>query len=369
MISRFSPKAKFALGPRQLDTWRLRINPLSGLGSNPAASPEIAVEVSSKGCRIQAHRKLSNAKLLVLTKAGQSLESGLTIYRELVHEVSFESLPSKAKEIAIIESDIVRVRHQIGARFAPLDSRRVSLDEIATQETRSRLQTKPGLLQRATLLPSVRPQALLLQAATLSGSAGRPVEAAQHLEQALLYNSEDHLAWWHKSLIERGLQPEASESPDILNAHFLAPVEPALRAQGFLGQPQTMVRDASPILAPLEEAPEQFIEVACALLEINLLAEASRFLDEALRHLDLPMLHYLQAYALLKGTNMRVDAAQHVQAANTAFTPPFPWRQTEINALKTLEAAFPEEARIQQYLLATTLYKGPQSILSSNERD
>ena len=366
LISRFSPRAKFSLGPRQLDTWRFRINPISSLGWNPAASPDLAVEVSSKGCRIQAHRKLVNPKLLVLTKAGQSLESSLTVYPELIHEISFQSLPSKAREIAIIESDMVRLRHQVGARFAPLDSRRLSLDEVATQETKSRLQTKPALLQRASLLPTVRAEALLLKAASLSGTGGRPVEAAHHLEQALLYNSEDHLAWWHKALLERGLQPETAELADILNAHFLAPLEPALRAEGFLGQAQTMVRDANPILAPLEEAPEQFIEVACALLEINLLAEASRFLDEALRHLDLPMLHYLQAHALLSGTNMRVDAAQHVQAASSAaYAPPFPWRQTELNALRALEVAFPDDPRIKQYLLSATLYKGPQSILST----
>jgi len=262
--------------------------------------------------------------------------------------------------------DIVRLRHHVGARFAPLDSRRISLDEVATQETKARLQPKPAFLQHASILPTMRAQALLLKAASLSGTGGRPVEAAQHLEQALLYNSEDHLAWWHKALLERRLQPETAELADILNAHFLAPLEPALRAEGFLGQPQTMVRDANPILAPLEEAPEQFIEVACALLEINFLAEASRFLDESLRHLDLPILHYLQAYALLSGTNMRVDAAQHVQAAaHSPFAPPFPWRQTEINALKALEVAFPEDPRIKQYLLATTLYKGPQSILST----
>jgi hypothetical protein len=184
----------------------------------------------------------------------------------------------------------------------------------------------------------------------------------QELEQALLYNAEDHLAWLAKAVYKRIAEGPQSESAELLNAHYLAPLEPALRAEGFLTQPQSQGREANPILKPLKESPEQFIEAACLLLDMHLLSEASRFIDEALRHEDLPMLRYLQAFALLSGTKMSVDAAEHIAAAaGKPFAPPFPWRRREIAVLEYLLSAFPNDARMKQYLAASALYKGPFS--------
>jgi hypothetical protein len=80
-------------------------------------------------------------------------------------------------------------------------------------------------------------------------------------------------------------------------------------------------------------------------------SEATRWLDEALRHLDMPMLRYLQACSFIMGaTGMETEAGVHVQAAGKLpFGPPFPWRDAEIGALYTLKPLFPNDERLAQY--------------------
>jgi predicted DNA-binding transcriptional regulator YafY len=79
-------------------------------------------------------------------------------------------------------------------------------------------------------------------------------------------------------------------------------------------------------------------------------SELARFVDEALRHLNLPMLRYLLAAALIEESRMATEAAQHVQLAETAgFTPPFPHRNSEWHALEILAQAFPKHEVLNRY--------------------
>ena len=100
-----------------------------------------------------------------------------------------------------------------------------------------------------------------------------------------MYNADDPLLWWGKAVALR-LAGEDNEQ-ELLNAHFLAPLEPALRAESFLSQPINPDGAPSPLLASLAENPEEFIEVACLLIDCGLFDQASRWIDEALRHRDL----------------------------------------------------------------------------------
>jgi hypothetical protein len=97
------------------------------------------------------------------------------------------------------------------------------------------------------------------------------------------------------------------------------------------------------------EDPDAAAEVAVQLLEAGLLEDLATWVDECLRHHDTPMLRYLLAYALLTSSRMTAEAAQHVaQAAKSPLTPPYPWRETEIEALKALAGAFPDNARLAE---------------------
>jgi hypothetical protein len=147
------------------------------------------------------------------------------------------------------------------------------------------------------------------------------------------------------------MQGEEGESAELLNAHYLAPLEPALRAESFLSQPKRMEKDPSALLKPMAEHPENFVEVACLLLEAGLHEQAAYWIDEALRHEDLPMLRFLLAYAHLTQSGLEYEAAAQVEAvAKSEMTPPFPWREIEWQALDALSRRFPAEARLARLM-------------------
>lgn len=181
-------------------------------------------------------------------------------------------------------------------------------------------------------------------------SESDPIGAARHFEQSLLFNAEDHLAWLFKAICDRLAGHVDDERPELLNAHFLAPLEPGLRAESYLAAP-SQVKDKSPLLNAFEETPEAFVEVACLLLEAELWEESAKWLDEALRHADLAMLRYLLAYAYLQGSRMEVQAAEQLQVASRLdFAPPFPWRPIEKRALETLASRFPDDPKLKSML-------------------
>jgi hypothetical protein len=169
------------------------------------------------------------------------------------------------------------------------------------------------------------------------------------IEQSLLYNGDDPLAWWALSATRR-MRGDEGERPELLNAHFLAPLEPMLRAESFLGQSPAMGKEASPLVAPVAEIPEDLVEVACVLIEHGLLDQANRWIDEALRHHDLAMLRYLMADVLLRGTRMEAEAAEHMRAAAKALVPPLPWRPVEVRALRNVLERFPSDAAARRLL-------------------
>lgn len=170
-------------------------------------------------------------------------------------------------------------------------------------------------------------------------------EKALHwLDDGLGYHAEDHLAWWAKGMVNR---IQGVESDDLLNAHYLAPLEPLLRAESFLAMPQTHGKEPSAVVKPLAADPAALIEIACALLDLRLFDEATRWIDEALRHGENQMLLYLQAWAFLVGSKMDVEAAELVhRASKMEIKSPYLWRPIEVRALTELSHRFPADEKL-----------------------
>jgi hypothetical protein len=127
-------------------------------------------------------------------------------------------------------------------------------------------------------------------------------------------------------------------------------MEPALRGESYLSSP-SQIREKTAVVSPLSEFPESLVDIACLLMEFGLLEEASKWIDEALRHADLPILRYLLAYALLQGSRMDVQAAEQLMRARTPEpSPPFPFRTIELEALSFLHEKFPDDSAIRKLL-------------------
>jgi hypothetical protein len=368
--------ADLTLAPRDSDAWELALVPFSGIGIPAAASEEGVMAVDPDHVVIQAARRLSG-KLFLLTSDDQTLEAGVDAYPERALEIMLAGPTADPQRLmvrnaerrevldwsaetpaSLIEGSLALAPAvETAASLLPEAEHAAATGEpprtaeeaysIAVEAFRAG-DDPSGALALAVRSPLVRPAALVLRAMTRL-RRGEHALAASDLEDALLYNANDHLAWWLKAVALRlagGNDPDA-ERPELLNAHYLAPLEPALRAESFLAQPQSQGSEPNPIVGPLGDDPDALLEVACLLLECGLHQEASRWIDEALRHRETPMLRYLMAWSYLQASRMEAEAAEQVRrAAGETVEPPYPWRWMEARAIRDLAERFPDEARL-----------------------
>jgi hypothetical protein len=355
-IHRLGKDTKFSLGARQLDTWKFTLCPHTGISWPIIACKDAAIGFVDKGISIQSSRPLSSYQLRLVDAQKESFDATVSVFPEIRLDLPFEN----ALFLSQVHFSDEAGKIVLGEKMRNITTREVvdnlggnrdAMAELDSSARRKVRELKARQVSSPHLLPSFRYETSLKRAIHGRFAKSDPTEAGDAFDQALLYNGEDHLAWWLKANFMRSQQSAESESAELLNAHFLAPLEPLLRAEGFLSQPVSQGREPNQILRPLAETPEQFVDVSCYLLKLNLFMEASRFIDEALRHEDLPMLRYLQAYALLSGSRMDVEAAANVRAAVAKpFGPPYPWRTVELVALRTLAIRFPDDARLKEYL-------------------
>ncbi len=342
--SRFSEVG--TLGPRQVDVWRATLTPFSGLDGLPAVSDDVAAHFDSKRVQVQVVEALPGARVLLGLADGQTLEAPADLDPMQIMEIPLEGLSADPVALAVQDAgraDRLRTGVVVGGGLptgGPAPEALPDPDVSAMDATE---------LRRLTFSPAYRALAHLeLGHRDLAG--GGYAQADERLEAALLYNADDPLNWWTKAMARR-LGGSEDEGPELPNAHYLAPLEPALRAEAFLAQSSSQGREPNPLVAPLADRPEALVEVACLLLEIGVRAEASRWIDEALRHRDVAMLRYLAAWSLLGGSRMEAEAANFVAAAGRLpFDPPYPWREIEQRALGELAMRFPEDGRLAEYL-------------------
>ncbi len=340
--SRFSKAG--LLGARQTDAWQAVLTPFSGFDGLPHVADDVAAFHDAVRVQAQATEPVSGARLLLGLADGQTLEAPADLYPEHVLEIPLDGLASAPVALAIQAEgrDLLRAQAHAAEELPSGEAAPVGLDDPSV-----------GTLDEAALLrlafsPAHRSLAHL-ERGHRALARGDHEEADLHLENALLYNGDDPLNWWAKAMARRHSATD-EEGPELPNAHYLAPLEPALRAEAFLAQSPAQGKEPNPLVAPLAEKPESLIEVAALLLEIGVYAQASRWIDEALRHRDLAMLRYLAAWALLVGSRMEAEAAfQIAAAARLPFDPPYPWREIEFRALRELRERFPDDARLKGY--------------------
>lgn len=295
--------------------------------------------------QLQATEPLGQHKLVLLTKRGQTLETPVHVHPEQVIEMTPPEplagvvlMDALKRTVLRWDGDWPEVVGSSSRKLEPSRSDRSDPSDSTDQE-----------LEQDTFDVSRRHYAhTLLGMHSLARSEFDEAEA--RFESALHYNAEDHLTWWMKAVAGRLSGAQAEDVPELLNAHYLAPLEPALRAESFLAQPATMEKEPTALLRTLAEYPETFIEVAALLVEAELYEQASRWIDEALRHIDLAMLRYLLAFAHIKATSMEFEAQDHLTAAAKApVGPPYPWRKIEIEALRKLRERFPDDKRLLEF--------------------
>lgn len=333
--SRFADSAD--LMPHQLDVWGVEVVP----------GPADAVSVTNLGAlRIgetlgfQATRPIQG-KMFIQLETGQTLEAPI----DVLPEAPFMApLPGPVSAVAIRDENGETIFSWASGQEAP----ETDVDVFSGGPS---LAFAAHRMVETGLLPSLgkyefdlrtKSAAKCLRAMS-AVRIGDFEEGRRLLDDSLNSNAEDHLVWLLRAIVARKL---GEETDDLLNAHYLAPLEPLLRMESFLAQ-NHQTKEASPLVAPLAESPDALVGGACFLYELGLWDELSRWIDECLRHREIPMLRYFLADALLASSPMSVDAANHIaRAAQAPINPPYPWRPVEGFVLRRLHARFPQDTRL-----------------------
>jgi hypothetical protein len=332
------------LMPRQLDTWTASVTPISGIDGVSAVSADASIHVGDSLLGIQATAPLLGAKAVILTASGETLEAAIDLYPERIEQMDLTGVTG-VEGVVILDS----ARRELlrWERNAPSGSRseepQVCAFEDLVAKMRDDVDPTPFLPPFASDL-GLRSSSFAVAGIWHLRNADTAA-AATAFEESLLYNGEDHLAWWMKAMSDRLAGLQAGD--ELLNAHFLAPLEPVLRAESYLRNP-SQEKAASAILKPLADNPEAFIEVACQLHDCGLGEELSKWTEECLRHREVPMLRYLLAHELLRNSRMKAEGAQQVVTASKApINPPYPWRDLEKKVIRELLVYFPEDQRLR----------------------
>jgi tetratricopeptide (TPR) repeat protein len=176
------------------------------------------------------------------------------------------------------------------------------------------------------------------------------------LAECLLYNAGDVKAWMMRAAVLR-LRGEVEEAAQVrLQVHLLAPLEPLLRTEAYLGTPESPEANAVNLLKPLTTQSWGFEEVACDYLNAGCATDAIRIL-EASAQLGLPeqaIVHYLLALAYSQKGLLAQVAEHALLAARAEQRYLFPWRLEDYQALQQVLAVKPNDA-LARYALGNWL--------------
>jgi hypothetical protein len=331
------------LAPRQVDSFAFQLIGIPS-GIQVTHIDEQTCCQLGKTLQIAAHEPKLNHRLLVQNTAGETFEMPVTLHPEKLFGADLTSVPGSVL-VAQLKDESNHIISTISNHVPnPVQVQTFTAPKIPIPKSAKRPQLLSQLSNPHLRLTS------LIELAALATESGDHQAADRCYEQALLFNGDDPLLWWAKSANKRlgGLDADAPEKLELLNAHFLSPLEPCLRAEAFLSMPQTHGKEKSPVLEPLSEVPEVFIDVACRLIEARMYVDAGRFIDESLRHHSFAMLHYLAAALYVDKSSMKIEAADQLRLGNHAPFPPFPYRLQEKWALKVLLKAFPTDRTLKE---------------------
>lgn len=336
------------LAPRISDHFQFVIQPFSGIGRPLCAEPEFIIGMRDQELGIACSQQRESDKVFLHTRDGQTLEASI--------EPAGNASPVRMKlEGIAIDPAAIAIRdanHSVLLRWSkdqersallpkpaamnnrPISTRRALLDQAYALNLEGQLCAE--LARRASHDPVLRVAAWTLIAYEAMRDEDYPA-AKSALETALLYQGDDWVLWALHGIVSRLETTEelAEEAPGLLNAHYLNPLEPLLRAEAFLSQPQTHGSEASPLVTPIANHPEALIEVACQLLEGGLRMEASRWIDECLRHRPVRSLLVLAGDALRQSSRMQAESETFLARARAlSDAVPLPWRPYEITAFR-----------------------------------
>ncbi|MBS1706611.1 MAG: DUF5107 domain-containing protein [Armatimonadetes bacterium] len=327
------------LFPRHSQNWTVRLVPTVKIAPTGGSSSAL-LEVGDGHARVWALSPIADAELFIETEKMGTLKAAVSAAKGALWSSEIPAQAGKIIQSGLRGSEgdwIVQEAAEIPAHPTPLGPMQSAREHLLRSEF-------PLDWAFAGKELGLRAAALVRRAS--EACSRRDWESARSaLHLAAETNAEDPLLWWHLAAIARH---EGIDNADFLtNAHYLAPLDPLLRAEAFLAQSPEMSADPVEFVAPVANDPELAREVADNLICAGLVEDAVRWMDECLRHRTHPMLHYLLAWLHHSTTQMEFEAANHVKkASESPVELAVPWRRIERQAIADLQKRYPQDQRL-----------------------
>lgn len=335
------------IAPRDVLDWSFSIDSLSGVQNLSSVGEGIASEVG-EGISIAVTAPIPQAKVVVFG-AEKSVEAVVDLSPKQSFVVEHNPLEEPIQAVRVDDSEgATRLWWRADGAIEQAPNLLLPTSSDERLKWIGSLRT-PHDWSAAVRDPELR-GAAHIQLAYAAMDDQNWEGANECLDAALGVQANDALTWWLKAVVARKDNQDERAAEFLPNAHFLAPMEPALRAEAFLSQPQTHGSEPNPIVAPIGNHPDAQLAVVHLLLEANLWDEAVRWMDECLRHRQTPLLCTMVAWCYLTRSRMTAEAAQWVKQIDAMpHEAPFPWRPLEIRAVSELASAFPDSASMAKW--------------------
>lgn len=291
---------------------------------------------------IQPHQQIANAKIF-LSVGGQTLEAPFLIELGKSSPTALKSLPGNIEAISIRNERLETIfawPQEEANNYLPENQSAGGIYDKLIDEAVPPFRAifrNPGLEPFCCWMDAI-------EAIKIDDFAA----AEDLMDKYLGFNAEDAIGWWFKSSIRRESgKAKEEDARELPNAHYLAPLEPLLRAEAFLNTPIAEGREPNPLLEPIAMNPDHAAGVVGMYLECHLIQGMARLADELLRHKDSAMVRYLLAVALLDFARNETAAAEQVMlASKLAIEPPFPHRLVELSTINRLAETLPNDQRL-----------------------
>lgn len=323
------------MAPIQTDTFSGWIAPIVGFDGPPHLGQSVAFEVVEDRLRVIGVSESSAGKVVALVGDSQPLEAPITLPPGSPRTLT---LPEGTTDFRVIiegTEQIGNAPHENALDVDPEPFAYSLYPILHSGDTYS--------LNRVARAASARAGTEAARA-IMALRSGDQVGALDATEAALLFAGDHPVLWWLRAMANR-MSGQVEDRPELLNAHYLAPLEPLLRAEAFLSLEQAQAKDPHPLVAPLADNPEAMVEVACWLTLCGNHVDLFRWVDECLRHREVTRLRILLAWAYLQ-VGQEFEALSHVSRIHDQ-RPPYLWQPVEHHALRGLLEKWPDNKNLQ----------------------
>jgi hypothetical protein len=311
---------EWQLGPQSTAYLEGRILP-TGLERIDEASEHAAAQIEADRLIIASADRSENNLLIVGTSAepDRTFELKVALSPDQPTEVDLSGLP--------INVDRLRLRDQRGKTMLQSSAEQRAADQkLGSARSLEEVIGDDLALASCERDPGVEHAAAFARA--LLRMRQQDWEGALELiEDACILRGDSPIAWWARAWCVRMLDGDPSQ--ELANAHYLAPLEPVLRADAYLSAPM----DAKPgaLLDGWGSNPQPFLEVADILAHAGLHEARAEWLEEARRRAPCSLIEKLLA-AAHRQHGRELEAAEHLRLAAEAKDIAEPFRRSEIDA-------------------------------------